>query len=73
MNYLEEKNMNDSIVDGVREERMRILKSYNWDFREMSRDVMKRQWKSGHKVVTHKKKISQQGVAPNAYPLRGQA
>lgn len=65
--------MNDSIVNGVREERIRILESHNWDFRKMSQDAMKRQWESGHKVVSHKKKVPQQGVAPNAYPLRRQA
>ena len=65
--------MKNQIVDEVRNQRMKILESYNWNFREMSRDVMKRQWENGHKVVTHQKRVSQQGVAPNAYPLRGQS
>lgn len=62
----------DPIVADVRKQRMAILESYNWDFQKMSRDVMKRQWESGRKVVNRGKKASQQGVAPNAYPLRGQ-
>lgn len=73
MNFLEEKRMNDHIVNEVREQRMKILESYKWDFKKMSQDVMKRQYKSGHKVVSLGKKIPQQGTAPNAYPLRGQA
>jgi len=71
--YLEENIMNDPIVTEVRKQRMKILESYEGDFRKMSRDVMKRQFESGHKVVSFGKRIPQQGTAPNAYPLRGQA
>ncbi len=63
----------DPIVAEVRKNRQSILGSYDWDFEKMARDVMERQWKSGHKVLKQKKKISQQGVSPNAYPLRRQA
>ncbi|NKB23045.1 MAG: hypothetical protein GKR87_01330 [Kiritimatiellae bacterium] len=63
----------DPIVTEVRKNRMAILESYNWDFEEMSRDVMKRQWESGRKVVSRGKKVPKPGVAPNAYPLREQA
>ncbi|MDX2109303.1 MAG: hypothetical protein SFY80_03580 [Verrucomicrobiota bacterium] len=71
MNFLEDKTMNkdDPIVAEVRERRTQILKSYDWDFHKMSRDVMKRQWESGHKVVTRPKNIPQSGSAINAYPL----
>ena len=51
MNFLEEKIMNDPIVAEIREYRMKILESYDWDFRKMSRDVMKRQFESGHTKV----------------------
>ena len=60
----------DPIVAEVRKNRRDILKSYNWDFEKMSRDIMKRQWESGHKVVSPKRKLPQQGVAPNAYPMK---
>lgn len=71
--FLEEKIMNDPIVTEVREQRMKILESYDWDFRKMSRDIMKRQFRSGHKVVSFGKRTPQPGVAPNACQLRGQA
>ncbi len=60
----------DSIVAEVRKNRRAILESYDWDFEKMSRDVMKRQWQSGHRVVSPKKREPHQGVAPNAYSLR---
>ncbi len=60
----------DPIVTEVRKQRMTILESYDWNFEKMSRDVMKRQWESGHKVVSRGKKTPQQGIAPNAYSLR---
>ena len=63
----------DPIVAEVRKNRRAILESYDWDFEKMSRDVMKRQWESGHKVVSPTKKDSQRGVAPNAYSLREKA
>jgi hypothetical protein len=50
---------------------MKILESYDWDFRKMSRDVMKRQFESGHKVVSFEKRTPQQGAAPNAYAPSG--
>ena len=59
--------MNDPIVAEIREHRMKILESYDWDFRKMSRDVMKRQFESGHKVVSFEKRTPLQGAAPNAY------
>jgi len=71
MNFLEEKIMNDPIVDEIREHRMNILESYDWDFRKMSLDVMKRQFVSGHKVVSFEKRTPQQGAAPNAYAPSG--
>lgn len=64
---------NDLIVHEVRKLRIAILESHGWDFENMSRDVMKRQWESGHKVVSRPRKKPQKGVAPNAYPLRAQA
>ena len=63
----------DPILAEVIKNRRAILESYDWDFEKMSRDVMKRQWKSGHKVVSPRKKKPQQGVAPNAYSLREKA
>lgn len=42
----------DPLVDEVRRQRAEILKSYDWDFERMARDVMKRQWQSGHRVVS---------------------
>ena len=62
----------DPIVAEVRKNRRAILDSYDWDFERMTRDVMKRQWESGHKVVKAKKKQPKKGVAPNAYPLHEQ-
>jgi len=64
----------DPIVAEVRKNRQAILESFNWDFEKMTRDVMKRQLKSGHKLFKRRDKIPcQQGVSPNAYPLRRQA
>lgn len=62
----------DPIVSEVRKNRSAILESYGGDFEKMTRDVMLRQWQSGHKVVSRSKRVIQQGVAPNAYPLCGQ-
>ena len=59
----------DPIVAEVRRARKEILESYDWNFAKMSRDVMKRQKESGHKVVILGKKPPHNGVAPNAYPL----
>jgi hypothetical protein len=42
----------DPLVDEVRKQRAEILQSYDWDFERMSRDVMQRQWQSGHRVVS---------------------
>lgn len=64
--------MNDPIVAEIREHRMKILESHDWDFRKMSREVMERQFKSGHKVVSFGKRTPQQDAAPNAYALTGQ-
>ncbi len=62
--------MDDPIVAEIRKNRRDILESYDWDFEKMSRDIMKRQWESGRKVIRPKKKQLKQGEAPNAYPLR---
>jgi hypothetical protein len=73
MNSLEALKMHDDpIVAEVRERRRDILESYDWDFEKMSRDVMKRQWQSGHDVVSRPKRKPQPGVAANAYPSPGQ-
>lgn len=64
--------MNDPIVAEVREQRRKILESYDWDFRKMSRDAMKRQFEGGRNVVSFEKRIPQKDAAPNAYSLRGQ-
>ncbi|RJP32413.1 MAG: hypothetical protein C4527_06145 [Candidatus Omnitrophota bacterium] len=61
----------DPIVTEVRQRRREILESYDWDFEKMSKDVMVRQWQSGHKVVSRPKRKLQQGAAPNAHPLSG--
>ncbi len=50
---------NDPIVDEVRQARKEILESYNGDYKAMLRDMMKKQWESGHKVVSLKKKEPQ--------------
>ncbi len=63
----------DPIVADVRKVRREILESYDWDFERMSRDVIKRQKESNRKIVSLGKKIPQQDVAPNAYPLRASA
>ncbi len=65
--------MNDPIVAEVREQRMKILASYDWDFKKMSCDAMERQFKSGHEIVSFEKRNPQKGIAPNAYSLREQA
>ena len=60
----------DPIVAEVKKSRKAILESYDWNFEKMSRDAIKRQWKSGHKVVSTQKRPPQQCLAPNAYSLR---
>ncbi len=62
----------DPIVAEVRQRRREILESYDGDFEKMSKDVMERQWKSGHKVVSRPKRKPQEGASPNAHPLHGQ-
>ena len=59
--------MNDPIVTEVREQRRKILESYDWDLRKMSEDVMKRQFKTGRKVVSIGKIETPPGAAPNAH------
>lgn len=61
----------DPIVTEVRRQRAAILESYDWDFEKMSREVIERQWRSGHKVASRKQRKPEQGAAPNAYPPRG--
>lgn len=65
--------MNNEIVDEVRRHRAEILQSFGGDVEKMMRSMMAKQGNSGHPLVTLEKKKPQQGVAPNAYPLRGQA
>jgi len=42
----------DPIVAEVRKARRAILESYDWDFVKMSRDIMRRQEQSGHRLVS---------------------
>ena len=63
----------DHIVTEVRKARQEILESYGMDIEAYLRDCMKRQWESGHTVVSPKRKEPQQGTSRNAYPPRGQA
>ena len=65
--------MKNDIIYEVRKNRSEILESYDWDVEKMMRSMMERQGQAGHRVVSLEKKEPQQGVAPNAYPLRGQA
>lgn len=60
--------IDDPIVSEVRRARREILESYNWDFREMMRDMMKRQWQSGHQVVSPKKERKEQGPTNDSVP-----
>lgn len=50
---------NDPIIAEVRQARKEILESYNGDYKAMLRDMMKKQWESGHAVVNLKKKEAQ--------------
>ena len=54
---------NEPIVREVRKSREAILKSYAWDIEAMLRDMMKRQWESGHTVVTTAPRKASQGAA----------
>lgn len=65
--------MRDEIVDEVRKYRTEVLQSHDWDIEKMVCALMGKQGSRGHRVVTLGKKVPQQGVAPNAYPLRGSA
>jgi len=56
---------NDPIVTEVRKHRAAILESFDWDFEKMANDVMDRQWRSGHKVVSRKKRKPEQGTEGN--------
>ena len=60
----------DPLVDEVRRQRAEILKSYDWDFERMSRDVMKRQWESGRRVVSRAQEPLPQAAEKeaSAYP-----
>jgi hypothetical protein len=70
-NFLEEMMMKNEIVDDVRRHRTEVLQSHDWDIDKLVRALMDKQGSRGHRVVTLEKKVPQQGVAPNAYPLRG--
>jgi ATP-dependent Zn protease len=65
--------MKNEIVDEVRKHRTEVLQSYDGDIEKMVRALMEKQGSRGHTVVTLTKKVSQPGIAPNAYPLRGEA
>lgn len=65
--------MENEIISEVRKHRSEILESCGWDVEKMMRSAMERQGKTGHRVVSIERKEPQHGVAPNAYPLRGQA
>ena len=56
----------DPLVDEVRRQRAEILKSYDWDFERMSRDVMKRQWQNGHRVVSRAQEPLRQATGKEA-------
>jgi hypothetical protein len=58
----------DPLVDEVRRQRAEILKSYDWDFERMSRDVMKRQWESGRRVVSRAQGPLPQATGKEASP-----
>lgn len=60
----------DPLVDEVRKQRAEILKSYDWDFERMSRDVMKRQWQSGHRVVSRAQELLRHEVGKAAADRR---
>ena len=57
----------DPIVAEVRQLRAAILESYDWDFDKMSRDVMQRQWNSGRKIVSRRRKPSEEGATPDRH------
>ena len=42
----------DDLVAEVRKNREEMMASYGGDVHKMLQDAMKRQWESGHKVVT---------------------
>ncbi len=65
--------IDDPIVKEVREVRESILASHDYDIESYFKEVMKKQWNSGHPIVKPKARKSQQGVAPNAYSLREKA
>lgn len=53
----------DPIVAEVRKIREEMLASYGGDFERMFQDIMKRQWESGHPVVSFPLKGSKAKVA----------
>ena len=74
MNYLEDRKMiDDLILKEVRDARESILASHDYNIESYFKEVMEKQWKSGHRIVTPKPRDPQQGVAPNAYSLREKA
>lgn len=54
----------DPIVNEVRMIRSEILKAYGWNFKAVSREVMRRQHKSGHKVISFGEKAIPPDVTP---------
>jgi len=52
------------IVKEVRKARREILESYGRDYRAMLRDMMAKQWKCGHKVITAKGRREESKHAP---------
>ena len=67
-NFLENKKMNNEIVEEVRRHRAAILESFGGDIGKMMRSMMARQGSRGQKVVAFTKQERQ--FASNAYPLR---
>ncbi len=65
--------MKNEIIDEIRKHRAMILESFDGDIEKMMLAMMAKQSSGEHRVVTFKKKESQQGVAINAYPLHKQA
>ncbi len=59
--------IDNPVIGEVRKVRGQILAAYNWDYRAMTRDMMKRQWESGRKVIPPTIKILQQDASPDRH------
>ncbi len=51
--------LDDPIVNEVRKAREELLAAFNYDLRAYVEDVMKRQYKSGRKVVSFERKTGE--------------